>query len=169
VAIDVEDGTGKTTSNSYASVAEATSYFAVDPTTSFWAGLTLTQQENYLQWATRILDAKTEWNGRRYKETQSLAWPRSGAYDREQYAIGVSVIPKPVKAATFELVKWLQNNDPTSGPDVQVLKKLTVDVVEIEYQDEMTQTSFPSIINAILFGLGTFRSGGSTSARIIKG
>ena len=168
MAIAVEDGTGLTNSNSYASVAEATAYYDVDRTATFWADLTDEQKEEYLQWATRILDAKVKWRGVKRTETQALAWPRTGAYDREGYAIASTVVPKPVKAALFELAKYLHTNDLTSGPDVGNLKSVKVDVVEVVYQDDTSQSTLPSIINYILTGLGRMIHGGSTFGRILR-
>lgn len=168
MALVVEDGTGLTGSNSYASVAEATDYYDVDRTATFWASLTNEQREEYLQWATRILDAKVKWRGLKRSETQALAWPRTGAYDREGYAIASTIVPKPVKAALFELMKYLHTNDLTSGPDVGNLKSVKVDVVEVVYQDDTSQSTLPSIINYLLTGLGRMIHGGSTFGRILR-
>lgn len=168
MALVVEDGTGLTGSNSYASVAEATAYYDVDRTATFWADLTTEQREEYLQWATRILDAKVKWRGLKRSETQALAWPRTGAYDREGYAIASTIVPKPVKAALFELMKYLHTNDLTSGPDVGNLKSVKVDVVEVVYQDDTSQSTLPSIINYLLTGLGRMLHGGSTFGRILR-
>lgn len=165
----VEDGTGYADSNSYVSVADADDYFVIQPTSdAVWNPLTSTQKEQYLALATRYLDQKVDWRGEIADEDQALRWPRTGAYTRDQIAVGSTVVPKPVKAATCELALYLISNDPNAGQDVDKLKKIVVDVVEIEYQEGAGQPKIPSLINSILYGLGFFVSGGRGFGRIVR-
>lgn len=169
-AFVVETGSGLADATSYVSIAEADDYFTIDPNFSDeWSGLTEETQQYLLAWATRILDQKGNFKGYPSTETQALRWPRVGVCDRDGREIAGDVIPKQLKEATFEIAKWLRNNDPTEGQDTDYLKSMRVDVIELEWQDDTAQQSVPSIINAILTPIGTFRSGGgSRFGRIAK-
>lgn len=162
----VEDGSIVADATSYLTVAYADDYFAVDPNADGWVALATEDKEFYLSWATRLLDQKTDWRGYLADETQSLRWPRQYVTDRDGRAILSTVIPNAVKDATCELAKWLLTNDPTSGPDIDYLRRIKVDVIEIEYQEGSTQSVYPSILNAILRGLGVFRIGSTGFGRI---
>lgn len=169
MAIDVEDGTGRATANSYVSDAEAVAYFDVDATAADFLALNQAAREEYLQWATRVLDAKTNWRGyKTFPLVQALRWPRSYVYDRDGNAVASNIVPREVKAATCELAKWLLTNDPSGPQDVENLRKIVVDVIEIEYQEGTGQPSYPGIINAILQGLGYVQTGVRGFGRIVK-
>jgi hypothetical protein len=170
-AFVVETGSGLANATSYVSIAEADDYYVIDPNFSAtWANLTLEVKQYLLAWATRILDQKSIWKGvLSVPDTQALRWPRTYVYDRDDRLIAPDSIPKQLKEATFELAKWLRANDPTEGQDVDYLKAMRVDVIEFEWQDNAAQQSVPSIINAILSPLGTFRTGGASRfGRIVK-
>jgi hypothetical protein len=166
----VETGEGLPTATSYISVEEATDYFEPDQTaTATWTAFTQAEQEYYLAWASRLLDQKCEYHGVPTSEVQGLRWPRTGARNRDGQVISGFIIPVPIKQATCELAKYLFNGaDITTGPDVQQLSKIKVDVIEIEWQADTAQVEFPSIINAILRGLGYLRAGAMGAARIIR-
>ena len=60
MAITVEDGTGLSNADSYASVAEADTYFDIIPGFSgTWADLSINAKENWLEFSTRVLDARS--------------------------------------------------------------------------------------------------------------
>lgn len=164
----VEDGTNVAGANSYVTLAYAEDYFAVDVASATWEALSDDQKEFYLAWATRILDQKTEWRGYINADSQALRWPRKGVTDRDYRTVETNEVPNPVKAATCELAKWLMTNDPTTGQDTDYLKRIKVDVIEIEYQDGTSQSSYPTILNAILAGVGHFRIGSRGFGRIVR-
>lgn len=166
----VEDGSQVSGANSYVAVATADDYYVIDPNfTATWAAYTNTQKEYYLAWATRIIDQKTKWNGDKYTETQALRWPRKGVKDADGDLIAVTEIPQQLQHAVMELAKWLVSNDPTTGADTDALKRVMVDVVEIEWQDGAFQSDYPSIINQILWPIGRFNTGGPSFGRIVRG
>lgn len=165
----VEDGSGLPAATSYVSVAEADVYFTPDLNyAATWGALTNEQKELSLAWASRILDQKTDWKGNRAVTTSGLRWPRSYAYDRDGILVDDGIVPPAVKQATCELAKYVRATDLTVGPDVENIKRITVDVIEIEYQDQTAQSSVPTIINAILTGLGSLRVGGRGFGKIVK-
>lgn len=166
----VEDGTRVVGANSYVGLSEAADYFAIDPNfLSSWNALSSDERGAYLAWATRILDQKTKWDGKRYTTTQELRWPRTGVKDSDGNAIANTVIPLQLRQATMELAKWLSSNDPTTGPDTEALKALEVDVIKIEWQDGAFQSEYPSILNQLLWPLGRFATGGPSFGRVVRG
>lgn len=164
-----EDGTGLPNSTSYISLEDAQDYFFPDVNFApIWTGLTNDQRLFYLGWATRILDQKTSWRGTIATDTQALRWPRAGVKNRDGLLIASNEVPSEVKAAVCELAKYLLSNDPTTGPDTDNLKSIKVDVIEIAFQPKAVESTYPSIINAILQPLGVFKIGGSGFGRILK-
>lgn len=102
MSLIVEDGTGLTASESYVSVAGATTYhsnFGNDA----WTNLDPTTQEIYLRKATRDLDLIF---GRSYlstslTKTQVLLWPRTSFVNSDGFT--VTGIPAQLANATAEL------------------------------------------------------------------
>lgn len=170
MAFTVEDGTVVANANSYVTVAFAESYFTVDPEFyPTWVLLAQSVQEQYLMWATRILDQKVIWNGTRTDTTSSLRWPRTGVYDRDGTLVADDEIPLQLKQCVCELLKYIQTNDPTTSQSVDYLKRLMVDVIEIEYQDGAAQVATPPILNQLLRGLGHYPVPmGHSFGRIVK-
>lgn len=171
MAFVVEDGTSVAGSNSYVTVAFADDYFAIDSTVSVtWAAYLTAEKERLLQLASRILDQKVKWKGKRFVETSSMRWPRTGVYDRDNILVDDDEIPLQLQECVCEMVKYLiAGNDPTTGQGVEWIKKIVADVVEVEYQDGAGQTSLPAIFSQLLRGIGTYPSAlGNTFARIIK-
>ena len=75
----VEDGSVVDGANSYATIAEADDYYAVDSNFfATWDALADADKEKLLAWGTRILDQRVRWNGSKTDTTSSLRWPRSG-------------------------------------------------------------------------------------------
>lgn len=169
MAITVEDGTGLSNADSYASVAEADAYFDIIPGFSeTWADLSINAKENWLKFSTRVLDARTNWEGTKYVETSALRWPRSGVVDRDGLSVDTGVVPTAVKHGTFELVRILEAEDVTTGQDIERLKFLKVDVLELEYQEGDSQSRIPDYIDYVLSGLGSFLSGGRMTFNKIR-
>jgi hypothetical protein len=167
-AFKVETGVGLVDSTSYASTDYADDYFEPTSSAAVWAALTDEKKEYLLAWATRFLDQKATWKGTISSETQALRWPRTGAYTKDRIAIGGTVVPRQLKDATCEVAKYLIENDPTAGATVDQFKKLVVDVIEIEFQDQTTQSSFPTIINSILGGIGAVNVGMRQASKILR-
>ena len=78
----VEDGTGKTDSNSYVSVVFADDYFSSRGVTE-WASLTNNAKEQALIRATDYIDNIFQWCGKKATAEQSLRFPRVNLKDYE--------------------------------------------------------------------------------------
>ena len=105
MALIVEDGTGKTDANSYLSVADCDTYHATYTGSTDWSGAGTATKELALIRATQYLDMEYEgrWRAVKGSSTQSLAWPRSGVYDNDGYALDWNVVPQKLKDACAEL------------------------------------------------------------------
>lgn len=79
MALIVETGQAGTTSNSYAAVADADTYFT-DRGIAAWTGAQAVKEAALIR-ATDYLDARYryQWKGRKVSYTQALQWPRYGA------------------------------------------------------------------------------------------
>lgn len=100
--------------NSYATVAEADTYFNDRLDVAAWTNANATQKAQALVTATRLLDT-LHWTGVAVSETQPLAFPRSGMYFDPRLGMDIelndSSVPTRVIQATFELAYHLLNND----------------------------------------------------------
>jgi hypothetical protein len=172
MALTTEDGTLVPDADSYVTLVDADAYFAIDAVFApVWDALEDAEKEAYLKWATRLLDQKVVWNGRRVDRDSSLRWPRTGVYDRDRQLVDDNVIPLQLQEVTFEVAKYLiAGNDPTTSLDAEYIRKLKADVVEIEYQEGTLQPSGPPpFINSLLAGLGRWPGvGNSFFVRIRK-
>jgi hypothetical protein len=165
----VEDGSGIEEANSYVSVAFADDYFSVD--TNFaviWAALLTADKQARLAWASRVLDQKVLWVGAKAVTDSGLRWPRQGMVDRDGNVIADDVVPIQVQQATLEMVKVLATADLTVSQNVEYLKEIRVDVIELIWQDHAGQSQLPTLINELLYPLGAINTGGTRFARILK-
>lgn len=106
MALVVEDGTGKTTAESYISVTDADTYisdFMRDDAS--WTALATIAKEGYLREAAQALDLifANRWVGSRASEAQALAFPRIGIRDGDGYVIASTTVPIALKGATVEM------------------------------------------------------------------
>jgi hypothetical protein len=168
MAFQVEDGTGLTDATSYVSVNDADAYFAVDPNVTDWDVLDNEDKEQLLNWATRTLDQKVIWAGTPSTMVQALRWPRTGVRDRDDRLIASDEIPRQLVELVCEFLKFIRATDPTTSGDVDQISRLKVDVIEIEFQEDTAQSVYPSIIGALLRGLGRLRTGLQGFGRVIK-
>lgn len=101
----VEDGTAKTNSESYASVADADLYFFARRGDTTWAAASTANKEKALRNATDYIEEKynARFIGRKATKDQALAFPRSYIESYDGYAINSDEIPEKLKRATMEL------------------------------------------------------------------
>lgn len=104
MALIVEDGTGKSDAEAFASVAYADTYHAARSTAATWTARTTAEKEQDLREATDYLEAmyRNRWPGDRRTKDQSLAWPRANAYDTDDYLVASDSVPTEVQDATAE-------------------------------------------------------------------
>jgi len=158
--IVVEDGTGKTNSNSYVTEAEVTTY-ATD------RGLTLTASEDVLIIKAMDYLETLGYIGDRQTEEQALQWPREGVYI-DNFYIEPTTIPQELKNAQMSLCMSIDAGvDPMATID-RATKKEKVDVLEIEYMDNAASRAIVTSVNRILAKLLQDGSSG-TSFNVSRG
>lgn len=134
MAFVVEDGSAKADANSYASIAEADSYFADRGNTS-WTGADAVKQAALVK-ATDYIEGRfgQRFIGAKKTITQALAWPRTGAADFAYTAIPVGLrracCEYAVRALSAELAPDLKVD--ASGLTVVATKK-KVGPIETDY------------------------------------
>ena len=120
MALIVEDGTAKTDSESYISVADADTYHTAYTDSSDWSTAVTAVKERVLRRATLVIDARfvLRWKGSRFTENQALDWPRHSVEDPSGFFVLTTTIPVNLKRATAELA--LREITETDGiiPDI---------------------------------------------------
>lgn len=168
MAIVVEDGTGIVTANAYATVAEVDEILAVN-IHSKWSLITDdATKEKLIQWASRILDERVKWFGKKTYPTSGLAWPRTGVKDREGILIDDNLVPLAVKVATAELADHLLSGDPETANTGSNITTMQVDVVLLKFDARLDAERFPPNLAKILYALGYMSFGRGGPKRIIK-
>jgi len=118
----VEDGSGLTNANSYASLAYADSYHEYHRNPATWTEADDADKEQALRMATWWLDQTygDRWIGLKSTQEQALDWPRGLAYDRNGYQVPDDEVPNRLKDATCEMaLRYLLAPDELM-PDVEV-------------------------------------------------
>jgi hypothetical protein len=114
VTLVVEDGTAKTTANTYASVSDADAYHASRLHVETWQTADVEEKAAALVWATRILDDELQWLGTPTTTTQALRWPRTDIYLDDTEDIDDDEIPTRLVYATAEMARLLIEADRTA-------------------------------------------------------
>ena len=103
----VEDGTGKESATSYASIEQADKIASCNRHEKTWWALSEFEKGQLLSKATRVIDSKACWNGCRTFENSALNWPRRHITDYRKNVIGPNEIPGDLIEATVEMARWL--------------------------------------------------------------
>lgn len=140
MALNVETGAGSSTSDSYASLADAAEYASARGLTFAITGDDEALAEQALRRATTWLDGYTlsRLPGLRTNlRDQALQWPRVGVVDREGNAIESDEIPTEIINACIEAAVREKASPGSLSPDVtpgQIAKRERVEgVIDVEY------------------------------------
>lgn len=161
----VEDGTGLANADAYASLSTVDAY-ATARGLSAWTGADAIK-EAAIREATVYLDASYDWTGAILKTTQALAWPRSGAIDREGRVI--TGLPRRLVEACCELAVMKLSGALVSSrttPEIQAVQAGTVAVTYVK-GDRVGEPERFAWVDRLLAGLQAGRAGGS-NVRILK-
>jgi hypothetical protein len=163
----LEDGTGLSNAESYASVAEANTYFTNRNITA-WTG-TDAVKEAALRKATDYLDATYSWAGSGILvDTQALGFPRLDLYDSEGRDIS-STVPKKLKNATCELALASLSGDLLKNKEnSNFVKREKVGSIEVEYRDNAVEDRQYVLAERLLVGLFSSKSGSYGYAQVIR-
>lgn len=149
-ALVVETGSGLATANSYATLAESTTYFDARSKPSAWVVATWQQKEQSLRIATAYLDSVygSQWVGIRQSSAQALDWPRSDAYDMAGEIIDLAV-PQRLKSACAEIAaRYLADPaqlmpDTEAGQDGVASETVSVGPISISSSYEGSKKTAP--------------------------
>ena len=150
MALIVEDGSGKSDSESYISVADASTYHAARGNTAWAALATDALREAALRKATDFMRQvyRSRWQGYKVNEDQALDWPRYYV-EVEGYAIDSDIVPTEIKNACAELA--LRASAADLNPDLtQGVAREKVGQIEVEYDKASPQFTRYKAIDAIL-------------------
>lgn len=156
--IVVEDGTGKTDSNSYISEADFSTY-ANDRgvTISGTASILLVQAMDYIE--------QQKYKGIKNSSSQALQFPRSGVVI-DGYIQDSDSIPQLLRDAQCEVAIAIDSgNNPLSNVE-RVLKRTKVGSIELEYSDGSRDTVYLSAVENKLTKL--ISGGRSINVQVVR-
>lgn len=158
MALEVEDGTGKSNADSYCSLADAATYHTNYEQQDAWDALSDEAKEAAIRKATRYIDAHYSFYGIKQTAEQALEWPRFGA-TRSGWTINENTVPSQVRDATAQLALDTQENDlaAASAPQGAVVSE-TVDVLSVTYAAGASGTVRFRAADQLLSGLTRSRS-----------
>lgn len=132
MALIVEDGTGMSTAESFASVAAADTRLAALGNTN-WANLTTTEKEQALRRATAYMEQayRLRWQGMRATSAQALSWPRSWV-SVDGYAVAADTVPADIANACIDLAFKAAAGDLNADLERPVIRE-KVGPIETEY------------------------------------
>lgn len=141
MSLIVEDGSQVPGAESYASVDDATAYFAGRGKGDTWGDVD--DQESALRLATDYMEGayRSRWVGYRVSTTQALSWPRvyvpipdaPSGYGAYRAYVPINVVPAEVKNACIELA--LRASTAPLAPDLgRATHREKVGPIEVEYE-----------------------------------
>lgn len=145
-----EDGSGKSDSESYISVADASNYHTVRGNTAWAALATDALREAALRRATDYMRQayRARWQGYKVNEDQALDWPRYDV-EVEGYAVDSDIVPTEVKNACAELA--LRASAADLNPDLtQGVLSEQVGSIQVTYDKASPQFTRYRAIDALL-------------------
>jgi len=165
MSLIVEDGTARTDSQSYISVADADSYLEAHEQASAWAAKSTTDKEKLLIRATRALDALLAFAGYKVLAGQALQWPRQRVPGSPTSYIlpgyyPASIVPPEIQKATAETAILCISTTIGAQWDGAGLKKIGLGqgALEVEFDPTSRPAPLPPMITSLL---RPFTSGGS--------
>lgn len=154
--IIVETGAGVENANSYVAMSDADNYFEMMGKSDEWAPDSPDDARmSALIRGAAYVDRKysDKWPGSKtHGRAQSLAWPRTGAYDSSKVLVEDDEIPREIKRAQMEAAIRELASPGSLSPDVvggERIRREKVEGIEIEYAPDSLQDSVVPVITAI--------------------
>ena len=172
MAVTLVATVGGTTSNTLATLAEATTYFTSRLHDDAWTDASTDDQNTALAWAGRLMNTLT-WKGDVAETTQAMCWPRDDVLDRNGVEIAETTIPSDIKDGQIEWAFWLLQEDLSKRPDSLGLDAVQVDVINVKFDKTKRKPDFipPSVMqffNGYLFGTAFGTGGSIKSIRLLR-
>lgn len=159
--------------NSYSTVADFDSFHSTRLHNSAATSASTATKTSAILWASRQLDS-LKWRGVRYSGTQTMAFPRRGlsyyetsdigGFDYEsvdlsspgmgyftKVEISDTTVPTFLRDACNELAFWLIDSDTTAPTGLEGMKRIKVDVIEIESQPNDREGWFTDTIRSMVW------------------
>ncbi len=149
--------------NSYASQADADTYFANSTRATTWSAFTSDQKDEGLIDATRLLE-RLSWQGTKTNPSQTLEFPRDGLVDCNGEPVSSAESLIQISEAEFEYaIAILSDSSVLTSTDVtgKNIKKLEAGSAKITFFRPTTGSRTPLLVNEIIscFLLGSISSG----------
>lgn len=158
MALIIEDGTGKTDSQSYASETELAAY-------ALARGITITGTDTELLIQAMDYIESQSFKGYKYTDDQALQWPRGGVY-LFGYYVDVDTIPQLLKDAQIEIALGIDAGNNPLATVARSTKKEKVGDIEVEYMDGARDTTYLAAAESKLSELLAAGSGGFSAVAI---
>jgi len=166
MSIIVEDGTGKSTAETYISVTDADAYFLARGVTA-WAALLTAAKEAALRKAADFMTQAftSRWQGlRAYPLTQALDWPRQGVVV-DNVTVLITVVPSVIQRACAELA--LKASSGALSEDLtQGVTSETVGAISVTYDKTSNRKTKYTAVEAMLAPY--LKSGGGCSMGLVR-
>jgi len=142
--------------NTYVTMVEADAYFDTRIDAGAWINAQDDDQESALVTATLILD-ENQFIGVAVSSTQSLAWPRKGAYIfdprlGQEVNFSVTEIPKRMKQAVLEMAYHLLSNENLLDNKTQNFEEISIGTITLkDSNNDTTRTPVvPTLVRKYL-------------------
>lgn len=156
MTIVIEDGTGKTDSNSYASEAELAAYAtARGVTIAGTAAVLLIKAMDFIE--------SQPFQGYKASEAQALQWPRYSVILYGYYLDG-DEIPDLLKEAQMQAALTIDGGNELLADEGRATKREKVGEIEVEYMDGARNYTYPKAVFNKLSPLLKGGVSGSTKA-----
>jgi hypothetical protein len=167
MAASIASTVGGASSNSYLSIADATTISETMLGTLAWTSATTDERTRALIMATRLID-QLSWVGDRTDTTQALAWPRTDVEcDEIEYAS--DEIPEPITLGQFDIAEaLLADPDVLTGRQGSLagelvpgipnasLRSLRLDVLSLDFKNDSSGYVRRNILNVLPHLVDTF-------------
>lgn len=165
MALIVEDGSGRTDSESYISVANATARHAAFGNTAWAALATDALREAALRNATAYMQQayRSRWTGLKLTAAQALDWPRYGVVV-DGYDVASDIVPTEIANACADLALKASAGELNADLERAVIRE-KVGPLEIEYSAHSPQQIRYRAIDQML---SPYLSGSSASFRVTR-
>lgn len=162
MALIIEDGTGKTDAQSYASAATLTAY-------ALARGITLTAADDTAKEALLVQGMdyieQQPFKGYKYTDEQALQWPRGNVWI-DGYSVAVDEIPQLLIDALCENAIGIDGGTNPLANVGRSIKKEKVGDIEVEYMDGARDTTYLAAAEAKLSKLLKVGTGGISAVTI---
>lgn len=167
--------------NTYATRAEADTYFGDRLHASAWTSATTDQKDQALLWAAKILDTRVKWNGTKTTLGQAMDWPRAyvrdvdfvipppaSSYDLDDFYIDADTVPNWLKWAQCEQALALLGSDISIDPGTTGYSAISVGSISLTI-DKLDKTRvLPRPVRELVQPYGEILSGNAGSVKLLR-